>query len=260
MDWIKRILKRSVQAEIYVISHLHVVVDKFTTCTNKLNLSVWKRWLNKRLDFYYGLNGDNKMFNFKYWIQVFQGEPGYNDATNLGVVIHRKPASRWQAIGVHHLTGYENNGNHNIFCDVLDSNGERIQGARLAMIKGNLAEVYAHIDKPDYEPGTNFPMFGDSEHSVHVSYPSDNPLLSDEVTGIRINHASNDPGNSLGHNSFFVVFQEVDGDGPIDPPPVEATYSVIGELQVTVNKAWLSSLPSDTKGNVTFMTRIKDDK
>jgi hypothetical protein len=152
------------------------------------------------------------MLDIQYWNNLFLTNPGYNDAKSLGVTINRVSNAKWRAIGVHHLTGDENRGNHNIFCDVLNKEGQRVNGARLKMIQGEVGSVFATIDKPAYEPGTNFPVWDGAPVSVSVAEG-----LSDSFDGMSTLHPDEDPGNYLAHHSFYVVFQE--NGGPVDPPP-----------------------------------------
>ncbi len=87
----------------------------------------------------------------------------------------------WRVVGVHHLTGAENMSNHNVFCDVLDEDGRRLNSIRLKLAQGNMAPVYAVIDKPANEPGTNFPIWGETPSSVSVHSSNDAPLPSEEA-------------------------------------------------------------------------------
>jgi hypothetical protein len=262
MNWIKRVFKWSIWAEIYTMSRLHIIVDKLAHYVDILNLAIWQKWLKTSLAFYYGLNGEGKrMFDFKYWTQVFRQELGYNDADSYNVTISRKPDAKWRVIGVHHLTPEENQGKHNLFIDVLNKDGQRVYGSQVSWDwEGMRPEETPQplvIDKPENEIADIAMGRG---QKISIWLPD-----SDEVINLHTGHAdelgpNGEVWNSWGHHSFIVVFQEIDGDGPIDPPPVEATYSVIGELQIMVNKEWVSSLRPDDKGNITFMTRVKDDK
>jgi hypothetical protein len=140
-----------------------------------------------------------------------------NDASPLGVEIERvadPQQPHWRVIGVHHLTGPENMGNHNVFADVLDEDGVRIDGAHLLAVNNDLPPALIRIDKPPQEPGTNFPMFKNDTYSVAVHRPDDAPLPSDRVINLHTRHPDEDPGNTLFHHSFFVVFQQTGGVEP----------------------------------------------
>lgn len=159
--------------------------------------------------------------NIKHMLAEFKRTKNtVNYAKNFGVdVIRTSDTSKhhWRCIGVRHLTGAENMGNHNIYCDMLDGTGERVKQGKLEMTQGNLHPVQAVIDKPDNEPGTNFPVWnGDVECQVRVKAP-----YSDTVVGLKTNHPDDDQGNTIGHHSFLVVFMFVEGDK--NPPVVKPT-------------------------------------
>jgi hypothetical protein len=167
-----------------------------------------------------------KDYNQQFLDKVKNQEPVYNDAaTKYGVDIKfltdvevPDDASKyWRAIGVHHLTGAENMGNHHIYCDVLDEQGERINGARLALVQADSGPVFAVVDKPVDEAGTNFPLWKADQATVYVVWPADDPLPSEEVLGLSSGHLDEEAGNTLFHHSFYVVFQRTDipADGDI---------------------------------------------
>jgi hypothetical protein len=112
---------------------------------------------------------------------------------------------------VHHLTGPENGGQHHVFCDVLDGEGKRIMGANLIATKGDLAPFLVKIDKPPHEAGTNFPLFKHDTATVAVHRPDAAPLPSDRVINLHTRHPDEEPGTTLYHHSFYVVFQETAG-------------------------------------------------
>lgn len=142
------------------------------------------------------------------------GEEPPNDAGPYGVQVERVADPRqphWRVIGVHHLTGPENMGNHNVFCDILDEEGHRIQGAHLLATNNNLPSSLIKIDKPPHEPGTNFPVFKNDTYTVAVHGPDHAPLPSERVINLHTRHPDEESGNTLFHHSFFVVFQKTGG-------------------------------------------------
>ena len=160
-------------------------------------------------------------------------EPAFNDAQEkYGVEI--EPVSdpggpHWSVIGVHHLTGPENGGKHNIYCDALDEDGLRIQGSHLIATKGDLPSFLVKIDKPPQEPGTNFPMFKHDVATVAVHRPDETPLPSEKVINLHTGHPDEEPGNTLFHHSFFVVFQKTSGAAPPPVQTLEKTLWAEGE-------------------------------
>jgi len=128
---------------------------------------------------------------------------------------------RWRCIGVHHLSGAENRGNHNIFLDILDVAGHRVNGAKFKVSIG--ASPYATeaiADKPANEPASNVPMYRGNKYAISIK--GDTP--SDIVFGLSTDHLDEDDGNTIGHHSFYVVFQLVTGQ---TLPPVEDTAPVV---------------------------------
>lgn len=147
----------------------------------------------------------------------------------------------WRVIGVHHLTGRENMGNHHVYCDVLDEQGNRLNGARLALTEEGSTPLYATIDKPANEAGTNFPMWKTTKARVKVDWPAQS-LPSETVTGLRIDHPDEEVGNTWGHHSFYVVFQRSTIDGSTPPPDDDDDADV--------------SDPIDTSGSETLAQAI----
>ena len=138
-----------------------------------------------------------------------------NDAVAYGVEIQpaqvEKGQKCWKVIKVHHLSPVENHGNHNVYVDLLDEEGNRIYGAKARMTwQGGQGE--ATIDKPEDEPGTNFPLWKHQVGTVEgVGLPSD------KVVNLHSGHPD-EPGppawgNTLFHHSFYVVFQRTIKDG-----------------------------------------------
>jgi len=154
-------------------------------------------------------------YNKQFLEKVKSEEPIYNNATKYGVQVKTlddtgvplEAKQYWRVIGVHHLTGAENMGNHHAYCDVVDADGKRIQSARVVLEQSNTAPLFAVVDKPPNEAGTNFPMWSNTRATVSVAWPADNPLPSEKVGVLRTDHPDEEVGNTWGHHSFYVVFQ-----------------------------------------------------
>lgn len=131
-----------------------------------------------------------------------------NDAESYGVAIEQHaPAAGetyYKVISVHHMTGDENDGRHNLYMDVLDEDGNRINGAILNVLNADGTSTYATIDKPAAEPGTNVAIWKNDTLSAWVS----GSLLSDVVSGISTKHADEESGNTLFHHSFYVKWRK----------------------------------------------------
>jgi hypothetical protein len=143
-----------------------------------------------------------------------------NDAQDYGVAITAAvvaPGSwYWQVVRVHHLTPEENRGNHHIYVDILDPmlgdgsnpNGARVYGAR-ARVTWDGGEQIITVDKPQNEPGTNFPMWKWQVCAAEALGLPGLELPSDRVTGMHTGHPDEAPGNTLFHHSFSITFVKV---------------------------------------------------
>jgi hypothetical protein len=102
---------------------------------------------------------------------------------------------------------------------MLNPDGSRRYGAHCNMTVGDKTFTNT-IDKPANEPGTNFPMFRGPSYSVEGT-----DMPSDRAEGFNTNLPDEETGNTNGHHSFVVVFQEAVADGapaispPAPPPP-----------------------------------------
>lgn len=156
----------------------------------------------------------------KKYITQYLANPGQNDAKAYGVQIVYSAAPQWgeryyAVIGVHHLTGKENGGQHNVFCEVLDENGQRLKDAVLIVSNVNNTVSHVKADKSENEPAANFPMFSKDTLTVSVA----GTVASEKVSGLHTRHADEESGNTLGHHSFLIVFQlKRVGTGPTNPP------------------------------------------
>ena len=201
-------------------------------------------------------------FNHQEWNSRFLVDPDYNDAGNYGVGIFRhNPVSGeryWRIIGIHHLLPDENLGNHNLFFDALDINGNRVRPIVWVHwswegMRPEEQPPFAQGDKPDNEPVGNIALGW--KQIVKAKCNGRNTTQgtdgnSDEIRGIHTNHPDegNAEGNTIGHHSFYVVFKEtVAGEvvpDPIpepeptpnpdplpQPDPVPAPDNIIGEVK-----------------------------
>ena len=119
----------------------------------------------------------------------------------------------WRVIGVHHLLPAENGGDHTILVEALDEQGNRIrQGKAFAAstFEGSAdpPEVKA-LDKGDADPmGCDFPMF---KHATYLAWMKGSSRQADEpserVEKLHTRHPDEPGGNTIGHHSFYVVFQ-----------------------------------------------------
>lgn len=157
----------------------------------------------------------------KYGVRVVRANPA-------------KGQTYWRVIGVHHLEPLENMSNRNIYMEVLDEKGNRLKdpiiwaGWTWEGIQGHQRADPTPLDKPDNETAGNISVGSNQKVSVWIKGPSrDANDASDRVEGLHTLHPDErlPDGrlfNSLGHHSFYVVFQRSDGTTKPPPPiPVE---------------------------------------
>ncbi len=202
------------------------------------------------------------MFDFPGWIETFkeyyrQRGAVYNDA--YGMISLDDPTNRievlasdtllWKVLGIHHLTPDENQGNHNIYVEMLCKQNEREafraihwtwQGRRP---DENAPDIFAG-QKPLNEL-VNIPLNLGMIVSVW-------PHLGEMARGFSSNHPDADEdGNTIGHHSFFVCFQEVDPDAPPsdpdpDPDPDPPTQGAV----LLIKKSWIDGQTVDDDGYI----------
>jgi hypothetical protein len=161
------------------------------------------------------------MFDFQAYNSHFIANPGdFNSAEPYGaqvLPITAPEGGGWtlRCIGIHHLLPDENKGNHNIFVDVLDPTGHRLEDALLGWTwEGRKEDEPAPpipMTKPDNEPGWNIALSINQTVSIWIesyTYPSD------VVTNLHTRHpdevypdGGGTKGNTTGHHSFYVAFQ-----------------------------------------------------
>jgi hypothetical protein len=139
--------------------------------------------------------------------------PLESNADDYGVTVEEASVEPgveyWRAVRIYHLGPHENRGRHHIFIDAISPLGDRVHNSR-ATITWDGGEQTVSLDKPEDEPGANFPMWKWQECSVSML-----GLPSDVIHGLRTNHPDeplpdgSQSGNTLFHHSFLVIFQKV---------------------------------------------------
>ncbi|MFN8456826.1 MAG: carboxypeptidase-like regulatory domain-containing protein [Anaerolineae bacterium] len=131
----------------------------------------------------------------------------------------------WKVIGVHHLLPDENRSNHNVFLEALDENGQRIKnpiawaGWTWQGRRDNERADPVPLDKPAGEAAGNIALHDGQIVSVWINGQArDGKDKSDRVENLDIIHPD-EPGpsgekwNTIGHHSFYVVFQRTKKEG-----------------------------------------------
>jgi murein DD-endopeptidase MepM/ murein hydrolase activator NlpD len=140
---------------------------------------------------------------------------------------------QWRLIGVHHLTPDENRGGHSVYVDVVDETGKALRDPSLQLRWGwegqraGEASPPKRFDKPANEPGANVELYLGQLLWVEVEGGG---LPSDRVANLHSKHADErgpqgELWNSIGHHSFYLVFQRTGVAGASQPTatPVVAT-------------------------------------
>jgi hypothetical protein len=134
----------------------------------------------------------------------------------------------YQLVEVQHLSPQQNNGMHNLFLDVQDAQGKRIQGAKFAVGNIDGSVVYPIVDKPDNEPGTNYVLWPKDIVWAEVADGQ-----SDRMVGVHTQHPDEDvehptewghPGNTVSHHSFYGRWKKAIAGAVVPPvvvPPVQ---------------------------------------
>jgi len=158
-------------------------------------------------------------YNQQFLRHIAQTDTAANNAATYDVRIlpaEVEPgASYWRIIGVHHLKPSENRGRHHAFIDVLDEDGHRVTDPNLYVYwswKGRTPDQKAPpkpLDKPATEPAGNLPIQRGMELELWIQGDGS---PSERVQNLHARHADEPAANgelwnSLGHHSFYVVFQ-----------------------------------------------------
>lgn len=202
------------------------------------------------------------MFNFQAWIDVFnthlaQHGTAYNDAESYGVSIEIPDNRDWRVLGIHHLLPDENKGNHNVFIEMLCKQGDR-EGFRA---------IHWTWEGRNENTENAPPVFaGQKPPNELVDIPLNLGMVvsvwtngSEIAKGFSSNHPDEGNGNTVGHHSFFVCFQEIDENEPLPPiePPKE--IEVISRVGIVVNQEYVASLEADDDGNVMILASVLGD-
>lgn len=120
------------------------------------------------------------------------------------------PEVDYRLVKVRRLSACENNGNHNIYINVLDKDGNGLPWVKLWVSWGADGVELETGHKPEIGLGyADFPMFKGT-HSVQVLDGKSevaHGITPDIPVNERCEETNNDVGNSLYHYSYEVVFQ-----------------------------------------------------
>lgn len=224
------------------------------------------------------------MLDIRYWIDKLSNEPGYTDASNYGVELFNNFKEPGWRVSCHKLTPLENQGNHNIFFRIIDTNGSinNMQAVKLSWEGMSSSEGPIYLrDQKGHNELADFAMFAHRdiamEISGHCKITGLTALLPDEP------NEQFPEGNTIGHHSFLVLFrhdssfvepgpdlekpqpepepQPEEPDENKEPQEIDRTIKLQADIvtrtwKITTNKAdfikWFSELPEDEDGITWF--------
>ncbi|MDX1521017.1 MAG: hypothetical protein R3264_05285 [Anaerolineae bacterium] len=173
----------------------------------------------------------NHQYNSKYVLNAKNGGEPINDAVSYGVRVIEANVNEgetyWKIIGVHHLLPQENVGKHNVYFEALDENGNRIPSPFLHLgwtWEGRQPHERVSplkLDKPHFEEAGNLQMhYGQKIAAWALGTSPSGQDKSDRVENLHTAHAdelyNGKAYNSIGHHSFYVVFQRTRKEGASD--------------------------------------------
>ena len=133
---------------------------------------------------------------------------------------------RWRCVHVHRLLVGENQGNHNVYIDVIDETGQRIAHPNVTVSFGWTGSTTQTtvFEKPEWEPGANFMLTATENAWCAISGESD---IVNELLG------------EAGHTSYYIVFQRQsvgEVTAPHQPNTVVVPMDVILDVEDKLRK------------------------
>lgn len=236
------------------------VVNRLSERLNEAKHMTWYRDYNTQAIAHFEEHGEALNQAAEYW-------KDYGDENLPKPIIMPisglSPGTEYIAvIGLFHLSGAENRGNHHLYIDLVDQDGNRIYEPVHFFIWGwedmtqEQAELTSpvRVDKPLNEPGANIGIqWGQVVFGFELAR-----LPADRISGIHIRYGDTDEeGNHQGHHSHYVVLQKKVYGEPIDPPDPDPPDLVAkGFITLKIDKEYLNSLPVDGQGKITLIVPI----
>ena len=128
---------------------------------------------------------------------------------------------KWRCVHVHRLAVEESQGNHNVYIDVINEDGQRIAHPSVTVSFGWTGSTTQTtvFEKPEWEPGANFMLTAGEDVWCAIIGNSDivNGLLGE-----------------AGHTSYYVVFQRRSAavvTPPHQPEMVSVPVSLINDIK-----------------------------
>jgi len=133
----------------------------------------------------------------------------------------------WKCVLIHEMSGDEEQGSHNVYVDLIDKDGVRLQPTAAIAIEygwdgmqSNEKPPFAPLEKSSPEPLANIPLYRGQRLWVGVK----------DVIGSDI--AQNFTSDPDGHQSFYVVFQrQSKATAPQKPNTISVSTDVILDIE-----------------------------
>lgn len=162
------------------------------------------------------------MFNHIQYLDAFLSDYKMGRFSNNSVAqVGRTPVIPcFRIIGIHKLTPAENDGRHNLFVDVINLSGNRLNVQMDWGWEGRKDSekiTPLNLDKPPGEPAGNFVIWGNQKIWAGVLGKH-----SDKVLNVHTGLPDEGPGSTWGHHSYYCVWLWVES-GIVPPPPIDET-------------------------------------
>lgn len=150
-----------------------------------------------------------------------------NPPVTGGNVLSVTAIDAWKCVMIHEMSSDEEQGSHNLYIDLIDKDGKRLQPTAAIAIEygwdgmqSNEKPPFAPLEKSSPEPLANIPLYRGQRLWVGVK----------DVIGSDI--AQNFTSDPDGHQSFYVVFQrQSKATAPQKPNTISVSTDVILDIE-----------------------------
>lgn len=134
-------------------------------------------------------------------------------------------SSGWKCVHAQKLSEYDGGGNHSVYIDVINEDGQRIAKPNVSIEFGwGDGPRIANFEKPEWEPGANYMLSAGMNSSCTIK----GHFPSDIVTNLL---------GESGHTSYYVVFQfQSKATLPANDDTIAEIKRKVAELQLLVDK------------------------
>jgi hypothetical protein len=182
-----------------------------------------------------------KKFIADYKNGIINNDYPPNLPENLVPKIVQIPSTKsgFRIIGIRKFTPQENGGKHNLFMEVVDENGNRHKNVYIEWgWEGQLPNQESRpilLDKPENEAYGNIVIWANQTIWAEVKSVNGKEVESDRIVNVNTRLPDEAPGNTYGHHSFFVVWQDV-SEVATEPTPDTSAKEAMAKIKVIVDK------------------------